>query len=70
MEPQTHTHRTDDGGKRVLLIVGGGITSLQLTLRAFKASWCQSVVFIQRSKKLLRHFDVESAWMYQTRKTP
>ena len=63
MKPQRHTHRrTDDGGKRVL-IVGGGITSVQLTLRAFKASWCRSVVFIQRSKKLLRHFDVENAWM-------
>jgi len=62
MEPQTHTHRTDGGGKRVL-IIGGGITSVQLTLRAFKASWCQSVVFIQRSKKLLRHFDVENAWI-------
>jgi hypothetical protein len=64
MEPQTQTqsHRTDGDGKRVL-IVGGGITSVQLTLRAFKASWCQSVVFIQRSQKLLRHFDVENAWM-------
>lgn len=46
-----------------ILIVGGGITSAQLGIRAVNSSWCKSVVFVQRSQTLLRHFDVKNEWM-------
>ena len=46
-----------------LLIVGGGITSAQLALLAIKATWCDGVTFIQRSKSIPRHFDIENKWM-------
>lgn len=46
-----------------ILIVGGGITSAQLAIRSIKANWCKSVMFIQRSQSLLRHFDVTNEWM-------
>ena len=46
-----------------LLIVGGGITSVQLVLRALKSSFFKNIFFIQRSQALQRHFDVENKWM-------
>ncbi len=58
----TSTTKQQDQDLR-LLIVGGGITSAQLTLLASKASWCRGVTLIQRSKTLSRHFDVENKWM-------
>ena len=53
---------SESGGDR-LLVVGGGITSVQLVLCALKKSFYKSVVFIQRSQTVLRHFDVENEWM-------
>ncbi len=46
-----------------LLIVGGGITSAQIVLRVLNTPFCDSVTFIQRSKTLIQHFDIENAWM-------
>lgn len=46
-----------------LMIVGGGITSVQLALLAEKSPWCKHVSLIQRSKTLPRQFDVENEWM-------
>ena len=54
---------TSDRAKRRILIVGGGITSAQLALRAARASWSEQVIFIQRSENLIRHFDVQNEWM-------
>jgi hypothetical protein len=54
---------SSDRAKRRILIVGGGITSAQLALRAAKASWSEQVIFIQRSENLIRHFDVQNEWM-------
>lgn len=49
-----------------LLIVGGGITSIHLTLLAAQessSSWCQSVTLISRSKIKERQFDIDNKWM-------
>lgn len=46
-----------------ILVVGGGITSAQLTLLASEASWCKEVTLITRSKLKPRHFDIENKWM-------
>jgi len=60
---QNTNDETDVEQQKSLLIVGGGTTSAQLTLLASKSSWCKSVTLIQRSKSLLRHFDLENKWM-------
>ena len=52
-----------EGDGNRFLIVGGGITSSQLVFRLLKHSLCQSVIFIQRSESLSRHFDVKNEWM-------
>ncbi|KAL9186420.1 hypothetical protein ACHAXT_005658 [Thalassiosira profunda] len=44
-----------------LLIVGGGITSAQLSLLA--ATFCGKVTLVQRSKMVPRHFDIANRWM-------
>ena len=46
-----------------VLIVGGGITSAQLTLLCSKAAWCKGVTLIQRSRMTPRHFDIANEWM-------
>jgi len=46
-----------------VLIVGGGITSAQLSLLASKSKWCKGVIFIQRSSMKPRHFDIKNEWM-------
>ena len=51
------------GSGNRFLIVGGGITSSQLIFRLLKCSTCTSVIFIQRSGSLSRHFDVKNEWM-------
>lgn len=67
--PWLETHERDckkkeHGEKPMrLLVVGGGITSAQLALKAKKSPWCESVTFIQRSMSLSRHFDVENHWL-------
>lgn len=50
-----------------LLIVGGGITSVQLALLASQSEWCSEVTFLQRSKSLSRQFDVETKWFGSAR---
>ena len=49
--------------KRKVLIVGGGITSAQLTLAAAKADWCNGATLIQRSRTVPRHFDIPNKYM-------
>lgn len=51
------------GSVRRVLIVGGGITSVQLALLAAKLNWCNGVTLIQRSRSVPRHFDIENKWM-------
>jgi hypothetical protein len=55
--------RSSNGDGERLLVVGGGITSAQLVLRAVKDPFWKSVFFAQRSQTLIRHFDVENEWM-------
>ena len=58
-----HKNEASQEKKFRILIVGGGITSAQLAIRAINSHWCKSVIFIQRSQSLLRHFDVTNEWM-------
>lgn len=59
---KTISTSTTEPIKRVL-IVGGGITSAQLTLLAAKAHWCHEVILLKRSKIRPRHFDIPNEWM-------
>ncbi|KAL7532505.1 hypothetical protein ACHAXR_004670 [Thalassiosira sp. AJA248-18] len=53
--------------KKRVLIVGGGITSAQLSLLAIKSSWCSGATLIQRSKTVPRHFDIPNKWIGKKR---
>jgi len=47
---------------RRILIVGGGITSAQLTFLSAKARWCKEVTLLLRPQLLARHFDIPNKW--------
>ena len=63
LQSDKENNQTCESGGNRLLIVGGGITSAQLALGALKTPFFKSVLFIQRSQALPRHFDVKNEWM-------
>ena len=63
IQNERRLHTANYHRKKRLLIIGGGITSAQLALYAAGSSSLSKVTFVQRSKGLVRHFDLENKWM-------